>query len=111
MLKTCLHFPTCIGSTEPWNNEIVFGWGGYKYVILISSYQVSLSESAEETLEEITTEENNEDVVYYWSPMDMDQTSDFWLTCDSLNAGNCRCFSIAPACSFLFSVFFLKLCF
>ncbi|CAD6211919.1 unnamed protein product [Miscanthus lutarioriparius] len=52
--------------------------------------KVSLSESAEKTLEEITSGESNEDVVYYWSPMDMDQTSDFWLTCDSLNAGNCR---------------------
>lgn len=52
--------------------------------------KVSLSERAEETLEEITSGESNEDVIYYWSPMDMDQTSDFWLTCDSLNAGNCR---------------------
>ncbi|OEL23351.1 hypothetical protein BAE44_0015636 [Dichanthelium oligosanthes] len=52
--------------------------------------KVSLSESAEETLEETTTGKNNGDVVYYWSPMDMDQTSDFWSMCDSLNAGNCR---------------------
>jgi len=52
--------------------------------------KVSLSESAEETLEETTTGENNGDVIYYWSPMDIDQTSDFWSMCDSLNAGNCR---------------------
>ncbi|WVZ57530.1 hypothetical protein U9M48_007906 [Paspalum notatum var. saurae] len=52
--------------------------------------KVSLSENAEETLEETMTGENNEDAVYYWSPMDMDKTSDFWSMCDSLNAGNCR---------------------
>ncbi|KAJ1296379.1 hypothetical protein BS78_01G295800 [Paspalum vaginatum] len=52
--------------------------------------KVSLSESAEETLEETMTGENSEDSVYYWSPMDMDKTSDFWSMCDSLNAGNCR---------------------
>jgi hypothetical protein len=57
----------------------------------VSSYQVSLSESAEETLEKITTGKINGDVVYYWSPMDVDKTSDFWSMCDSLNAGNCRC--------------------
>ncbi|CAN6305966.1 unnamed protein product [Urochloa humidicola] len=52
--------------------------------------KVSLSERAEESLEEITTGENNGDVIYFWSPMDIDQTSDFWSMCDSLNAGNCR---------------------
>ncbi|PAN48637.1 hypothetical protein PAHAL_9G396600 [Panicum hallii] len=52
--------------------------------------KVSLSESAEETLEETTAGENNGDIVYYWSTMDIDQTSDFWSMCDSLNAGNCR---------------------
>jgi len=80
--------------------------------LLISSYQVSLSESAEETLEETTTGENNGDVVYYWSPMDIDQTSDFWSMCDSLNAGNCRCLLSAEHVPFLFSYFaiFLKLC-
>ncbi|KAF8697840.1 hypothetical protein HU200_035330 [Digitaria exilis] len=52
--------------------------------------KVSLSQSAEETLEETATGRNNGDVVYYWSPMEMDETSDFWSMCDSLNAGNCR---------------------
>ncbi|CAN6294402.1 unnamed protein product [Urochloa humidicola] len=52
--------------------------------------KVSLSERAEESLEEITIGENNGDVVYFWSPMDIDQTSDFWSMCDSLNAGYCR---------------------
>nr|CAB3495338.1 unnamed protein product [Digitaria exilis] len=54
--------------------------------------KVSLSQSAEETLEETATGRNNGDVVYYWSPMEMDETSDFWSMCDSLNAGNCRMF-------------------
>ncbi|KAK3153223.1 hypothetical protein QOZ80_2BG0169450 [Eleusine coracana subsp. coracana] len=52
--------------------------------------KVSLSTSAEETLEETMTEEYNEDVIYYWAPMDMDQSFDFWSICDSLNAGHCR---------------------
>ncbi|TVU31801.1 hypothetical protein EJB05_23502, partial [Eragrostis curvula] len=52
--------------------------------------KVSLSRSAEETLEETMTEEYSEDVIYYWAPMDMDQSSDFWSMCDSLNAGHCR---------------------
>jgi hypothetical protein len=54
--------------------------------------KVSLSEKAEETLEETMAGENNEDVIYYWAPMDMDQTSNFWSMCDWLNAGRCRCF-------------------
>uniref|UniRef100_J3N4M0 Glycosyl transferase family 1 domain-containing protein n=1 Tax=Oryza brachyantha TaxID=4533 RepID=J3N4M0_ORYBR len=52
--------------------------------------KVSLSESAEETLEETMTSKNHEDVIYYWAPMDVDQTSNFWSMCDQLNAGRCR---------------------
>ncbi|KAL6641423.1 hypothetical protein ACP70R_019604 [Stipagrostis hirtigluma subsp. patula] len=52
--------------------------------------KVSLSASAEETLEQNMTGENNEDVIYYWAPMDMDKSLDFWSTCDRLNAGHCR---------------------
>uniref|UniRef100_A0A0D9XM41 Glycosyl transferase family 1 domain-containing protein n=1 Tax=Leersia perrieri TaxID=77586 RepID=A0A0D9XM41_9ORYZ len=52
--------------------------------------KVSLSESAEETLEETMAGENHEDVIYYWAPMDIDQTSSFWSLCDYLNAGRCR---------------------
>ncbi|KAI5017861.1 hypothetical protein ZWY2020_042749 [Hordeum vulgare] len=52
--------------------------------------KVSLSVSAEETLEKTMAEENHEDVIYYWVPMDTDQTSNFWSTCDCLNAGHCR---------------------
>lgn len=52
--------------------------------------KVSLSESAEETLEKTMAGENHEDVIYYWVPMDTDQTSNFWSTCDCLNAGHCR---------------------
>ena len=51
-----------------------------------------MSEKAEATLEETMAGENNEDVIYYWAPMDMDQTSNFWSMCDWLNAGRCRCF-------------------
>jgi hypothetical protein len=36
------------------------------------------------------TEEYSEYVIYYWAPMDMNQSSDFWSICDSLNAGHCR---------------------
>ncbi|KAL5224134.1 hypothetical protein ABZP36_010773 [Zizania latifolia] len=52
--------------------------------------KVSLSGSAEETLEQTMAGENHEDVIYYWAPMDMDQTSNFWSMCDFLNAGRCR---------------------
>ncbi|CAM0956296.1 unnamed protein product [Alopecurus aequalis] len=52
--------------------------------------KVSLSESAEEILEKLMAGENHEDVIYYWVPMDTDQTSNFWSTCDCLNAGHCR---------------------
>ncbi|KAF0928584.1 hypothetical protein E2562_006029 [Oryza meyeriana var. granulata] len=52
--------------------------------------KVSLSESAEETLEETMAGQNHEDVIYYWAPMDMDQTSNFWSMCDWLNSGRCR---------------------
>ncbi|XP_062205511.1 uncharacterized protein LOC133907474 [Phragmites australis] len=52
--------------------------------------KVSLSGSAEETLEETMAEENNEDVIYYWAPLVLDQSSNFWSMCDFLNAGHCR---------------------
>ncbi|KAL6905295.1 hypothetical protein ACP4OV_002896 [Aristida adscensionis] len=52
--------------------------------------KVSLSGSAEHTLEQTMTDENSEDVIYYWAPMDMDRSSNFWSMCDCLNAGHCR---------------------
>jgi hypothetical protein len=59
--------------------------------LMFFSHQVSLSESAEVILEKTMAGENHEDVIYYWVPIDTDQTSNFWSTCDCLNAGHCRC--------------------
>jgi hypothetical protein len=74
----------------------LFGFKRFEFMLQcpllnISFYQVSLSKSAEETLEGTMAEEYSEDVINYWAPMDMDQSSDFWSICDSLNAGHCRC--------------------
>jgi hypothetical protein len=72
------------------------------YVFNFFSHQVSLSESAEEILEKTMAGENHEDVIYYWVPMVTEQTSNFWSTCDCLNAGRCRCLECLNMLPFIF---------
>lgn len=59
--------------------------------------KLSLSEHAEEVLEQTTREKSDGDVIYYWASLNVDQINeeeneaiDFWSMCDILNAGNCK---------------------